>query len=128
MATERNPDVETYSRRYGELHAQAIRRRIGHSRRVGILLSGGYDSGSNLAALRSIYDGQIDSYSVGFKGDAWTELPMARLMSETFGTRHHEYEIDGTEISALPDIVRFLGEPFMEGADGKLLCHAHDRR
>ena len=31
VATERNPDVETYSRRYGELHAQAIRRRIGHS-------------------------------------------------------------------------------------------------
>ena len=25
--------------------------------------------------------------------------------------RHHEYEIDGTETSALPDIVRFLGEP-----------------
>ncbi len=66
VATERNPDVEAYSRRYGELHAQAIRRRIGHSRRVGILLSG-------------------------------------------------EYEIDGTETSALPDIVRFLGEPFMEG-------------
>lgn len=115
VVTERNPDVEVYSRRYGELHAQAIRRRIGDSRKVGILLSGGYDSGSNLAALRSIYDGQIDSYSVGFKGDTWTELPMARLMSETFGTRHHEYEIDGTETSALPDIVRFLGEPFMEG-------------
>lgn len=115
VVAERHPDVETYSLRYGELHAQAIRRRIGDSRRVGILLSGGYDSGSNLAALRSIYDGQIDSYSVGFKGDTWTELPMARLMSETFGTRHHEYEIDGTEISALPDIVRFLGEPFMEG-------------
>ena len=112
---EKEPDVEAYSRRYGELHAQAIRRRIGDSNRVGILLSGGYDSGSNLAALRSIYDGEIDSYSVGFKGDAWTELPMARLMSDTFGTRHHEYEIDGTEIDALPDIVRFLKEPFAEG-------------
>ena len=33
VVTERNPDVEAYSRRYGELHAQAIRRRIGHSRR-----------------------------------------------------------------------------------------------
>ncbi|AVM52053.1 asparagine synthase [Bacteroides zoogleoformans] len=112
---DRDSDVEALSKRYGELHVEAIRRRIGDSRRVGVLLSGGYDSGSNLAALRSIYDGQIDSYSVGFKGDAWTELPMARLMSETFGTRHHEYEIDGTEIRALPDIVRFLGEPFVEG-------------
>lgn len=112
---EKNPDIEAYSRRYGELHAQAISRRIGDNNRVGILLSGGYDSGSNLAALRSIYDGEIDSYSVGFKGDTWTELPMARLMSKTFGTRHHEYEIDGREINALPDIVRFFGEPFVEG-------------
>lgn len=95
---DKNPDVESFSRRYGELHAQAIRRRIGDSRRVGILLSGGYDSGSNLAALRSVYDGVVDSYSVGFKGDTWTELPLARLMSKTFDTRHHEYEIDGSEL------------------------------
>lgn len=115
VVIEKKPDVEAYSCRYGELHAQAIRRRIGDSRRVGILLSGGYDSGANLAALRSIYDGQIDSYSIGFKGDAWTELPIARLMSDTFGTLHHEYEIDGTEINALPEIVRFLGVPFVEG-------------
>lgn len=115
VVIDKNPDIENYSHRYGELHKQAIRRRIGDSNRVGILLSGGYDSGSNLAALRSIYDGQIDSYSVGFKGDTWTELPMARLMSDTFATRHHEYEIDGSEINALPDIVRFLGEPFVEG-------------
>lgn len=115
VVIDKNPDIENYSHRYGELHKQAIRRRIGDSNRVGILLSGGYDSGSNLAALRSIYDGQIDSYSVGFKGDTWTELPMARLMSDTFSTRHHEYEIDGSEINALPDIVRFLGEPFVEG-------------
>lgn len=115
VLTEEEPDVEAYSRRYGELHVQAIRRRIGDSSRVGILLSGGYDSGSNLAALRGIYDGEVDSYSVGFQGDAWSELPMARLMSDTFGTCHYEYEIDGTEIDALPDIVRFLEEPFVEG-------------
>lgn len=112
---DKHPDVEAYARRYRELHADAIRRRIRESRKVGILLSGGYDSGSNLAALRSIYDGRIDSYSVGFKGDSWSELPMARLMSDTFGTRHHEYEIDGSEIEFLPEIVRFLGEPFVEG-------------
>lgn len=112
---EASPDVDAYSQRYGELHAQSIRRRIGNSNHVGILLSGGYDSGSNLAALRSIYDGTIDSYSIGFRGNVWTELPMARLMSDTFDTRHHEYEIDGSEITALPSIIRFLGEPFVEG-------------
>ena len=112
---EKRSDVELYSQQYGELHVKAIRRRIGDSQRVGILLSGGYDSGANLAALRSIYDGEINSYSVGFKGDNWTELPLARIMSKAFGTRHHEYEIDGTEINALPKIVDYLGEPFVEG-------------
>lgn len=112
---DQDPAVDRYSRCYGELHQAAIRRRIGTSNRVGILLSGGYDSGANLVALRSIYDGPVDSYSIGFKGDNWTELPLARLMSKTFGTRHHKYEIDGSEITALPDIVNFLGEPFVEG-------------
>ncbi len=112
---EQNPNIDTYSRQYGELHQAAIRRRIGDSQRIGILLSGGYDSGANLAALRSLYDGPVDSYSIGFKGDNWTELPLTRLMSKQFGTRYHEYEIDGSEISALPDIIDFLGEPFVEG-------------
>ncbi|MDR0894072.1 MAG: asparagine synthase [Prevotellaceae bacterium] len=112
---EVNPNIEAYARQYGKLHAAAIRRRIGNHRRVGILLSGGYDSGSNLAALRSIYDGRIDSYSIGFKGDNWTELPLARIMSKHFNTNHHEYEIDGSEIIALPAIIDYLGEPFVEG-------------
>lgn len=107
--------ADSLAARYGELHREAIRRRIGDSRDVGILLSGGYDSGGNLAALRQFYSGEVRSFSIGFKGDNWTELPLARCMSEAFGTRHTEYEIDGSEIDALPEIVAFLGDPFVEG-------------
>lgn len=108
-----NPD--TLSEQYGALHADAIRRRIGKSNNVGILLSGGYDSGCNLAALRKIYSGKIRSYSVGFKGNNWSELPLAKCMSETFDTIHSQYEITGSEIDSLPAIVRELGDPFVEG-------------
>lgn len=107
--------LEEWSERYGILHREAIHRRIGNSRKVGILLSGGYDSGCNLVALRSIYTGDIRSFSIGFKGDNWTELPLARCMSDTFHTLHQEYEIDGSEIAALPEIVSYLGDPFVEG-------------
>lgn len=107
--------LETFSERYGELHARSIRRRIGDCRNVGILLSGGYDSGCNLAALRQQYDGTIRSYSVGFKGDGWSELPLARCMADAFGTEHRQYEIDGSEIAALPEIVQAMGDPFVEG-------------
>lgn len=107
--------LDELAQQYGRLHEQAIGRRIGDSSNVGILLSGGYDSGCNLAALRRSYTGEVRSFSIGFKGDAWSELPLARCMSQTFGTTHSQYEIDGSEINALPDIVRQLGDPFVEG-------------
>lgn len=100
---------------YAALHTAAIKKRIRQSSNVGILLSGGYDSGCNLAALRSFYTGNIHSFSIGFKGDNWTELPLARCMSDTFHTHHREYEIDGTEIKALPEMIEHLGDPFVEG-------------
>jgi len=115
MPSFEKADLEDLSSRYGELHSEAIRRRIEGKANVGILLSGGYDSGSNLAALRQQYNGDIQSFSIGFRGDNSSELPLAKCMSDTFHTIHTEYEIDGSEISALPEIVRFLGDPFVEG-------------
>lgn len=115
LPARNDKSLEELSEQYGALHIEAIKKRIGNNSNIGILLSGGYDSGCNLAALRKIYSGDIHSYSIGFKGDTWTELPLAKCMSETFGTIHTEYEIDGSEIAALPDIVDFLGDPFVEG-------------
>lgn len=112
-SAKRSPDE--YAEEYAALHARAIRERIAGSRSVGVLLSGGYDSGCNLAALRAVYDGPVKSYSIGFRGNTWSELPLARCMSEVFGTTHHEYEIDGSEIMELPRIVAHMGDPFVEG-------------
>ncbi len=108
--------------KYQQLHADAIRRRIEGSEKVGILLSGGYDSGCNLLALRRLFSGNVHSFSIGFKGDGWSELPLAKCMSETFSTQHHTYEIDGSEIEYLSDMVRLLGDPFVEG--GLMVNHA----
>ena len=115
LPVQNDKSLDELAEQYGTLHIEAIKKRIGKNSTIGILLSGGYDSGCNLVALRKIYSGYIHSYSIGFKGDTWTELPLARCMSETFGTIHTEYEIDGSEITALPDIVDFLGDPFVEG-------------
>ena len=115
LPAQNDKSLDELSEQYGALHIEAIKKRIGDNSNIGILLSGGYDSGCNLVALRKIYSGDIRSYSIGFKGDIWTELPLAGCMSETFGTIHTEYEIDGSEIAALPKIVDFLGDPFVEG-------------
>lgn len=99
---------------YLELLHKAIRRRIKHYSTVGVLLSGGYDSGGVIAALRDIYDGKVQSYSIGFKDNPWSELPYAKKMAENFGAEFNAYIIDGSEIEYLPEIVQHFGEPFAE--------------
>ncbi|MBV5315074.1 MAG: hypothetical protein JZU47_17355 [Prolixibacteraceae bacterium] len=100
---------------YERLHKQAIVNRIKNADKVGLLLSGGYDSGGNISALRDLYSGDVVSYSIGFKDNPWTELPLAKILSEKYQSKHFEYEIDGSEIMDLPQIVSALGDPFQEG-------------
>jgi len=100
---------------YEKLHKSAIESRIKGAEKVGLLLSGGYDSGGNISALRDVYQGDVVSYSIGFKDNPWTELPLAKLLSEKYNSRHYDYEIDGSEIMQLPQILRATGDPFQEG-------------
>jgi asparagine synthase (glutamine-hydrolysing) len=100
---------------YDNLHQKAIKKRIAGAGKVGVLLSGGYDSCGNIASLRKVYDGQVLSFTVGFKDNPWSEVPLARMMAETFGAEFHHSDIDGSEINDLPELVRQLGDPFQEG-------------
>jgi asparagine synthase (glutamine-hydrolysing) len=102
--------IETYS----HLLEKSIRRRIGDSKTVGVLLSGGYDSGGNIAMTRKVHSDKINTYSIGFKDNPASELLYARLMAEQYGADHHEYVMDGTEIEFLPEIIDALGDPFSE--------------
>ena len=99
---------------YDRLHKQAISKRIAGVGSLGLLLSGGYDSGGNMIRLRDIYSGPVKTFSIGFKGSSWSELPLTRLMSQRYNTEHFEYEINGSETDYLPDLIGKLGDPFQE--------------
>lgn len=107
--------IEEATQEYERLHEKSIANRIKNTNKVGLLLSGGYDSGGNVSKLRDIYNGDVVSYSIGFKDNPWTELPLAKILSERYHTKHFEYEIDGSEIMDLPQIISALGDPFQEG-------------
>ncbi len=110
-----NLSEEEATLQYEKLHKQSILNRVKDKNSVGLLLSGGYDSGGNIAGLRDVYSGKVYSYSIGFKDNPWTELPLAKILSERFDTEHAFYEIDGTEIKELPELINYLGDPFQEG-------------
>ncbi len=107
--------IEEATTEYERLHKKSISNRIVNTDKVGLLLSGGYDSGGNISALRDIYDKKLVSYSIGFKDNPWTELPLAKILSQKYNSTHFEYEIDGSEIMDLPQIVKEMGDPFQEG-------------
>lgn len=96
------------------LHLNAVNRRIEGKHKIGLLLSGGYDSGGNAYATRKLFNGEIDGFTIGFKDDTLSEIPLARIIAGKFGINLHEYSIDGSEINELPKIVRFLSNPFQE--------------
>ncbi len=99
---------------FERLHKEALTSRVKDSSNVQLLLSGGYDSGGNIAGLRDVYQGKASSYSIGFDNNPWSELPLAKLMSDVYDTKHFEYNIDGSEIESLPEIVNHFGDPFNE--------------
>jgi asparagine synthase (glutamine-hydrolysing) len=79
---------------------------------VGVLLSGGVDSGG-LAALASAHSGEpLRTFSIGFEEAGFDELSRARLVAERYGTDHHELILRPDAIELLPRLVEAFDEPF----------------
>src|SRR5205807_3938365 len=95
-----------------ELYRAAVKRHLLSDVPIGILLSGGLDSGL-LLALMNEQGGPWPAYTIGygesFKDD---ELSDAAETARLFGARHVTVQLDRREFEeALPRIVRSLEEP-----------------
>ena len=99
---------------YEELHRKSILKRIKGHKEVGVLLSGGFDSGGNISVLRELFQGDITAYSAGFEDNPWSELPYAAMMAKQFGANHEVHYLNEGDLEALPEIVQNLGDPFFE--------------
>jgi asparagine synthase (glutamine-hydrolysing) len=79
---------------------------------VGVLLSGGVDSGG-LAALASQHlDEPLRTFSIGFEEQGFDELSRARLVAERYGTDHHELILRPDAVELFPKLVEAFDEPF----------------
>jgi asparagine synthase (glutamine-hydrolysing) len=77
---------------------------------VGVLLSGGVDSGA-LAALAALESGaRISTFTVGFEDASFDELRVAKKVAARYDTDHHELLLrpDG---SMLPELAAAFDEP-----------------
>ena len=95
---------------------QAVDRQLRSDVPVGALLSGGVDSGM-IVALATVQGAPLSTYSIGFEGQAESELPAAANVAKTYGTRHHEEKISASEsMGYLDACLSHLTEPIADPA------------
>jgi asparagine synthase (glutamine-hydrolysing) len=86
---------------------------------LGLLLSGGLDSGSILAMMRAGHSGQIKTFTIGYTNIADTdfnETEASRAIAGRFDA-HHTEELLAPDITDLLDhVVEAMGEPFADAS------------
>jgi asparagine synthase (glutamine-hydrolysing) len=83
----------------------------------GAFLSGGLDS-STIVALMSRHNQMVNTFSVGFHEDRYSELPYAAEVAQHCGTRHREIVVSHRDIiDRLPALVAYRDAPVSEPSD-----------
>jgi asparagine synthase (glutamine-hydrolysing) len=83
---------------------------------VGVLLSGGVDSGT-LAALAAQESSEpVRTFSIGFEEASFNELAGARLVAARYGTRHRELVLRPDAALLLPALADAFDEPFADSS------------
>jgi asparagine synthase (glutamine-hydrolysing) len=83
---------------------------------VGVLLSGGVDSGA-LAALAAQESGKpLRTFSIGFEEASFDELAGARAVAERYSTEHRELMLRPDAALLLPALADAFDEPFADSS------------
>jgi len=97
---------------------EAVRLRLVSDVPLGVFLSGGIDSSSVVAMMTELRPASsIKTFAVGFEDASFDESAHARRVARHFGTEHHEEVLaPRTLIDILPEVARFLDEPFADAS------------
>jgi asparagine synthase (glutamine-hydrolysing) len=95
---------------------RSIERRMMSDVPVGVFLSGGVDSSTNVALMSRLVDHPINTFSIGFRdAPEHNEYDWARQVAKQFDTNHHEVEISSEDLwSFLPELVHHQDEPIAD--------------
>ena len=84
---------------------------------VGAFLSGGLDSSAVVAAAAGRTQGALQTFSIGFQEEAFSELPYARQVAQRFGTRHTEEIVTADAVGLLDQLSVYYDEPFADSSN-----------
>ncbi|PYV69323.1 MAG: asparagine synthase (glutamine-hydrolyzing) [Acidobacteria bacterium] len=103
-----------YVNRYRELLEEAVSSHLMSDVPVGVFLSGGLDSSAVAALATRIRKEPIETFSVGYGEEGYSELPYARQVADHLGSKHHEVRLSRQEFfESLPQLIWHEDEPIV---------------
>jgi asparagine synthase (glutamine-hydrolysing) len=106
-----------------EAAAEAVRAKVDETVRchmvadvpVGAFLSGGMDSGIVVGLASAVASSPLQTFSIGFHEEDFSELTEARATARRFGTDHQvEIVTADYSISLVDELTRYFDEPFAD--------------
>ena len=108
---ERRPE-EDWIAECRERLEETVRMRLMSDVPLGVFLSGGVDSSAIAALMKRWAGGPVETFAVGYRETAYSELDYARLAAHSIGTDHREVVISKEEFfEALPRLIWHEDEP-----------------
>ena len=90
---------------------------------VGLMLSGGLDSGSIAAALHHNGNKDMAAFTVHFEEKEYNEEPLAKLVAEKYGLNYHSISLNGKDLfDSLVMASWFHDEPLIHQNDAQMLA------
>jgi asparagine synthase (glutamine-hydrolysing) len=103
-----------YVREYRQLLEQSVNSHLMSDVPLGVFLSGGLDSSVVAALATKARGAPVQTFSVGYSEDDYSELPYARQVAEHIGSQHHEVKIGRREFfDVLPRLIYQEDEPLV---------------
>lgn len=83
---------------------------------VGAFLSGGIDSSIVVTLGSQAATAPMQTFSIGFREEKFSELPIARAVAAHCGTRHVEEIVTANSAELLDELTYFYDEPFADSS------------
>ena len=114
QADDGSQSREHYVRRYREQLEECVSSHLMSDVPLGVFLSGGLDSSAIAALTTKIRKERIETFSVGYAEESYSELPYARTIAEHLKSRHHEVRLSRDEFfQMLPRLIWHEDEPIV---------------